>query len=94
MMYFFPFNEVKNNSKIIIYGGGDVGRQYLRQILCSNYCHCLFIADRNFKKLHQQYDVEVCAPEQINSCEYDKVVIASAAFDEEIYNSLLELNVS
>jgi len=26
--YLFPFDEIEKNSKIAIYGGGDVGRQF------------------------------------------------------------------
>jgi len=93
-MYIFPFDQVKRGSKIIIYGGGAICRQFLKQITTISYCDCLFIADKNFEKLLPIDNVDVCSPEKIiNEFEYDKVIIASTLYDDEIYNKLLNLNV-
>ena len=91
--YLFPFDEVNKGAKIVIYGGGDVGRQYLSQIISLDYCTCLFIADRDYEKYNKIAGIEVYAPEQIKSCNYDKIVIAADIYNNEIYTSLLVLNV-
>ena len=92
-MYLFPYDEVNKNSRIIIYGGDEVGRQFLSQIVCLGYCNCLFIVDKDYREIQQIDGVEVRAPEEIRSCEYDKIVIASKAHNDEIYDSLRDLNV-
>ena len=51
--YLFPFGEVRKESKIVIYGAGEVGRQYLSQIMNAGYCDCLYIVDRNHKSIKQ-----------------------------------------
>ena len=96
MNYLFPFDEVAKSSNIVIYGGGEIGQQFLNQIMCLNYCNCLFIIDRDHKKIQQIANIEVCAPEQLKKCDsdiYDKIVIASEKYMNEIHKSLLELNI-
>lgn len=52
--YLFPFSKVPYGSRIILYGAGDVGTQYYRQIMESNYCDVAAWVDGNaerYKKL-------------------------------------------
>ena len=92
--YLFPFNEVEKSSDIIIYGAGDVCRQFVEQIKCLNYCNCIFIVDRNYEKIQQIDNIVVNPPAQITSCDFDKIVIASEIYSDEIYDSLLSVNIS
>lgn len=92
--FIFPFNEVEKGSKIILYGGGIVGRQFLSQIKALNYCFVLFIVDRNWKEIKEIDGVIVCAPEEIRNCDYDKIAIASKDYIEEIKENLLNFNVA
>lgn len=48
--YLFPFAKVPYGSRIILYGAGDVGTQYYRQIMESNYCDVVAWVDENAKK--------------------------------------------
>jgi len=91
--YLFPYDEVNKNSKILIYGGGEVGLQYLNQIALLNYCECLFIIDKNYEKMRQLAGVDVCSPEIIKNCDYDVIVIASVEYNDEIYELLRNLNI-
>lgn len=43
----FPFAAVKPGSKIVIYGGGVVGKIFLMQIERSSYCTVVAICDKN-----------------------------------------------
>lgn len=91
--FIFPFDKVEKNSKIILYGGGAIGRNYLNQIKCMNYCNCLFIVDKNYKRIKEIDSVKVCSPEKIkNSC-YDKIIIATKDFNDEILSMLYDLKV-
>lgn len=46
----FPWEAVKAGSRIVIYGGGIVGRIYLRQLARSSYCTVVAICDKNPKE--------------------------------------------
>lgn len=43
----FPFDAVTPGSRIVIYGGGVVGKTFLRQIARSSYCTVAAICDKN-----------------------------------------------
>lgn len=47
--YLFPFGKVSYGSRIILYGAGDVGTQYYRQIMESNYCDVAAWVDKDIK---------------------------------------------
>lgn len=48
--YLFPFAEIPYGSRVILYGAGDVGTQYYRQIMESNYCDVVAWVDENPEK--------------------------------------------
>lgn len=91
--FLFPFNKIQKNSKIILYGGGIIGQKYLKQIKHLDYCHCLFVADKNYKQIREICGVKVCNPEEILNYTYDNIVIASENYINEIRNKLCELKV-
>lgn len=73
--YLFPFERVKQNSRVIIYGAGEVGLSYLKQVLTTDYCEVVAIIDKNYK----EYGNLVCpvlAPSSLSELEYDQVIIA------------------
>lgn len=45
--YIFPWDEVPANSRVIIYGGGKVGKIFCRQIKETGYCKILAICDKH-----------------------------------------------
>ncbi|MDR2089243.1 MAG: class I SAM-dependent methyltransferase [Clostridiales Family XIII bacterium] len=91
--YLFPYSEVSYNSRIIIYGAGATGRQFVEQIKLLNYCECIFIADRAFESIRQLDGIKVCSPNEIARCAFDKIVVASKVYGDEIYHILLGMNV-
>lgn len=73
--YLFPFDKVKKDSDIVIYGMGVVGQQYLRQVQALRYCHVVALIDRNaaaFK--NAPYHVETV--DSLNKYTFDYIVIA------------------
>ncbi len=93
MRHLFPFDAVEKNSKIIIFGAGYIGKQFLAQIEELNYCQCICFADINYKGIKQVNNIEVIAQEEIANCDYDKIVIASHKYIDEIYQSLVDGNI-
>ena len=73
--YLFPFECVPARSRILIYGAGTLGQEYLKQILITDYCTVVGFIDKN----HSAYPamaVPVYAPEEIHRLSFDYVVIA------------------
>lgn len=47
----FPYEKIPYGSKILIYGAGDVGQEYLRQMLLTQYCEVIGFVDRAHDKI-------------------------------------------
>lgn len=73
----FPFSKVEKGTSIILYGGGEIGRHYYRQVFSQDYCNIILWVDKNVEKCRGQ-GVPVVSIENILSCEesWDYVVIA------------------
>ena len=84
--YLFPYEKIPYASKIIIYGAGDLGQGYLKQMMITGYCEVVAIADRNHKK-YPPMIVPVIAPDYIKNYQFDYVVVAlrmEAAYPETV----------
>ena len=86
----FPFSEVRQNSKVVIYGAGLFGRQYLKQVELTKYCEVVAVADSNFENMDGVVD-----PASIDKFIFDYIVIAinNPIVTQEIKNSLCENGV-
>lgn len=73
--YVFPFDKVKKNSTIVLYGAGTVGTQYYEQVNQLGYCSIICWVDRNYQNCKSK---NVEAIEKILSIQFDYVVIANA----------------
>lgn len=73
--FLFPFEKVPQGATVLIYGAGELGQSYVRQIMITNYCRLLGMVDRNFKE-YKDSSVPVYSPEQISSLTFDYVVVA------------------
>lgn len=93
----FPFHKVKKDAKIVLWGLGTVGKEYIAQILAINYCHIEFIIDSNFK--NKEYKgISVYFPQKILK-QNDKTIqyvisIFSQKTAEDIKKQLLQLGIS
>lgn len=82
--YLFPFEKIPLHSRIIIYGAGTLGQDYLRQMQLTHYCEVVAVADKNYHK-YPPMIVPVISPDKIHKFEFDYVVIAlrmAAALNE------------
>lgn len=83
--YFFPFAKVKQNSDIVLYGAGEVGKKYYQQIMRTKYCNIVSWVDKNYMELSAQ-GIPIEPLETALEKEFDYVVIANAT--EKIRNEI------
>lgn len=74
--YLFPYEYVKQGSRICIYGNGYIGHQYLEQLRLSKYCEIVAIVDKTFSGIHNEDNVKLVSPKSIVDYDFDKIVIA------------------
>lgn len=74
-IYLFPFEKIKSGTRILIYGAGILGQEYLKQIHITNYCKVVGFLDRNYDK-YESTVIPVFSPEAVSNIDYDKIVIA------------------
>ncbi len=82
--YLFPYEKIPAHSRIVIYGAGTLGQDYLRQMQMTGYCEVVAMADRNYSQ-YPPMIVPVIPPERIHEFSFDYVVVAlrmAAAFSE------------
>lgn len=83
-MYLFPYAEVKPGSRAVIYGAGEVGRDYVRQLRLNGYCRVAFVACKDGKATLPGIfrGLDICKPAAFSErMDYDCVVVATARED-------------
>lgn len=96
--FVFPFKKIKPNSKVIIYGAGDMGQAYYRQLKQTNYCQLVAWVDRKLD-LDKKSGFKLIKPNDIMSYEYDYVVIAISSgymcskVEEYLVNNGIDKNI-
>ncbi len=92
--YLFPYEKVPAGSRIVIYGAGDLGRDYLLQMQLTHYCEVVAMADKNFAKYPSML-VPVIDPGRIHKLSFDYVVLALrvAVAENEMLRVLREQGV-
>lgn len=73
--YLFPFEKVPAGSRVLIYGAGDVGIEYLKQLKVTGYAECVGFVDRAKKNIPPML-VPVYLPEEIGNICFDYIVLA------------------
>jgi len=90
MNYLFPFDKVPKDSRIVLYGAGNVGKQFFEQIAETKFCEIVLWLDKNADgTIHKK-------PEVIKNIDnYDLVVIAveNKALATEIKSLLMSYGV-
>lgn len=70
--FLFPFELVRKNAEIVLYGAGNVGKVYYKQVKYTDYCKVSAWCDKQYQSLGDGY----CDPEEIAAMEFDAIVIA------------------
>ena len=59
--FLFPFEKVRKGARVLIYGAGEMGQAYVRQLLITGYCKVIGMLDRNYSQ-YKNTLVPVYAP--------------------------------
>lgn len=89
--FLFPFEKIPYGSRIIIYGAGKLGHEYLKQIRLTNYCRVEGIIDRN-ADLYDGSEIPVYKPDMIKELSFDYAVVAIRidTHKKDIFNLLYD----
>lgn len=90
----FPFAAVPKGAKVLIYGGGIVGKTYVQDIWRTNHCHITALADRHPQRIKIN-GVKIVCPEDIAGEEFDRLVIALERQDlaVEVWSGLCSMGI-
>ncbi len=93
--YLFPYEKVHYNSRIVMYGLGKVGLEYLKQVKMTAYCEVVAIIDQRLAG-DISYGVPIITIEEINSFNYDYIVMAfyTDNYTKDIREKLENLGVN
>ena len=72
MDWHFPRERIPANSRIVIYGAGDVGTSFVKQIAENHWYSIVLWVDRDY----QQKGSIVHSPDEISNCFFDYIVVA------------------
>jgi len=71
--YLFPFDKVPKNSRIVLYGAGNVGKQFYDQIIETNFCKIALWLDKKADGTLTKKPERIA---DLNAKDYDTIVIA------------------
>lgn len=93
--YLFPYEKISNGSRILIYGAGDVGQEYLQQMLLTKYCKVLGFIDRAYDK-YPRMIIPIYPLEYIKNITFDYIVLAfkMGAHVRAITKNLIGMGIS
>ena len=73
--YFFPFEKIHPGANLVIYGAGEVGMQYIQQVLLVGVYKLVCVIDREAERLKSDY-VQILDVDDIKNISFDYIVIA------------------
>lgn len=74
--YVIPYCEKLKDKKVVVYGGGNVGRDYVRYIINKNVCKELLWVDKNWKNIESCGNMVAVSSDHIKNYQYDYIIIA------------------
>lgn len=91
--YIFPFERVRHNAQIVVYGAGKVGKTFVNQLLATNYAEIVLWCDKAFDDYK---DENISNPQKIKKISFDNIIVAvekeKAAL--EIIDNLNKMGIS
>ena len=92
--YLFPYEMVSPGDDIYLYGGGDLGRQYLDEIARGNYCNVMGVIDKDIKKCIVVHE-HLFYLNEFNFSGIEKIIISivDAKIAEDVKQDLIKRGV-
>ena len=89
-----PVSDLENGSRIVLYGAGDVGKSYYRQLQNNGDFFLCAWADQNYDKIDTGYPL--ISPEELPKTSFDIVIISIVEIIPamQIMDKLLSLGIS
>lgn len=90
----FPYEKIKKGSKVIIYGSGNIGKDYYNQLETTGFCNVILWVDKQFEQ-YRKACLKVETPDKIFGCDFDYLIIAirNKEVQEEVRSYLLRNNL-
>lgn len=90
----FPYHCIPRDSRIIIYGAGNVGKDYYDQIIKTGYCEIVAWVDQAYEQIEKTKNI-ILSPEIIKNVDYDYIVIAirNIEIKNEVKKYLISMGV-
>ena len=94
--YMFPYSEIEKGKRVVIYGAGKIGQEYIAQLRENKYCPISFVIDENAEKKSEIYGIEIKKPSILSKrTDYDVIVLATMmeAFRNEMLKNLKDMHI-
>lgn len=76
----FPFEEICENSKVVIYGAGKLGKEYVKQNEKYHFCNIVKWVDKQYQYIAFE-EYKICDPDKIFDEEFDYIIIAIDVYE-------------
>lgn len=86
MSYLFPYRSIEKSSKVILYGAGVVGKDFMLQINATEYCQLVAWVDKGF----DGYEVEAPFDYVSNIMKYSFDYIVVAVINRKVGEDIVE----
>ena len=92
--YLFPYEKIPKGTRILIYGAGDVGQAYLRQMKMTGYAEVVGMVDKAWER-YPKMIVPLYPPEKVMELSFDFIVLAFKIknFAEDVRSVLVHMGV-
>ena len=93
-IWLFPQERFEKGTSFLVYGYGDVGKDFCRQISNANMFELVAVVDQKYE-LYRNEPYNIIGIEDISKYDYDYILIAilNEGVAEEVKNNLIEANV-
>ena len=92
--WIFPYSEIPAGASVLLYGAGDVGQAYYRQIQQTGYCIVSQWVDKN-AGMYREWGCPVDLPDNLNlESEYAVIAVASSDAARDINKLLVGKGIS
>jgi len=73
--FLFPYEKIEKGKRLVIYGAGEVGVSYMKQLTKNKYCKVELWVDARYDSLYMD-GFTISNPEDIKQTDYDYILIA------------------
>jgi len=90
--FLFPFKDIPSHSDIVIYGAGNVGKEYYNQLVLLDYANSILWVDKNYKNIKDYNIKNPAILRDYNDYDYIVIAVEKKEIAEQIQKYLLNIN--